>query len=222
MNSKERVNATFEHFNPDRTPIFYLGFTPQWSKRVIGRYPRNMGDYIEVLNRFNGDICIAGPDLFYPMDPFMKGRKRDEWGRILEVCGYYCEFVEYPIKKYSDLSTYHLPEVNKDGRMEDIEFAKKEVGDHFPILSIMSGPFEASWGLRGLENFLIDLVSAPAFVEEVLELTVSFNIEIGYQMIEAGADIRYIQQLLRHKSFRTTQIYIRIANRDIKRLADLL
>jgi len=41
-------------------------------------------------------------------------------------------------------------------------------------------------------------------------------------LLEGGADIRYIQQLLGHKSLRTTQIYTHVANRDIKKLANLL
>ncbi len=41
-------------------------------------------------------------------------------------------------------------------------------------------------------------------------------------LLEAGADIRYIQKLLGHKNLRTTQIYTHIANKDIKKLADLL
>lgn len=41
-------------------------------------------------------------------------------------------------------------------------------------------------------------------------------------LLEAGCDIRYIQQLLGHKNLQTTQIYTHVANKDINRLANLL
>jgi len=41
-------------------------------------------------------------------------------------------------------------------------------------------------------------------------------------LLEAGADIRYIQQLLEHKSLRTTQIYTHVVSKNIKKLANLL
>ncbi|MBI2145661.1 tyrosine-type recombinase/integrase, partial [Candidatus Woesearchaeota archaeon] len=41
-------------------------------------------------------------------------------------------------------------------------------------------------------------------------------------LLEGGADIRYIQQLLGHKDLKTTQIYTHVANKDIKKLANLI
>ncbi|MCX8190223.1 MAG: tyrosine-type recombinase/integrase [Candidatus Diapherotrites archaeon] len=41
-------------------------------------------------------------------------------------------------------------------------------------------------------------------------------------LLESGADIRYIQHLLGHKDLKTTQIYTHVANKDIKKLANLL
>lgn len=41
-------------------------------------------------------------------------------------------------------------------------------------------------------------------------------------LLEAGADIRHIQKLLGHSNLQATQIYTHVANKDIKKLANLL
>jgi len=41
-------------------------------------------------------------------------------------------------------------------------------------------------------------------------------------LLEGGADIRQIQDLLGHKSVRTTMIYTHVSNKDLNRLACLL
>lgn len=41
-------------------------------------------------------------------------------------------------------------------------------------------------------------------------------------LLEKGVDIRYIQKLLGHSNLKTTQIYTHVANKDIKKFANLL
>ena len=41
-------------------------------------------------------------------------------------------------------------------------------------------------------------------------------------LLEAGADIRHIQKLLGHSNLQATQIYTHVANKDIKKLSNLL
>lgn len=41
-------------------------------------------------------------------------------------------------------------------------------------------------------------------------------------LLEGGADIRHIQKLLGHSNLQTTQIYTHVANKDIKKLANLI
>ena len=41
-------------------------------------------------------------------------------------------------------------------------------------------------------------------------------------LLEGGTDLRYIKELLRHKSSKTTEIYTHVNNKDIRRIKSQL
>ncbi len=188
MKSRDRVFEALEHNEPDCVPTFFLGFTPQWVEKVIRRRPRDfLNDFLPMYERFDSDLVVAGPDVFYPYDVYATEDRVDEWGRTLRVCGLYSEFVDFPIKRPEDIEDYEPP--NPHGRTHEVAEAKKRVGDEKAIMSVVNGPFEPAWQLRGLKTFLKDIYLNPALDERCLETVTSFEIEVAKDLIDAGADI---------------------------------
>lgn len=190
MNSRERVLTALSHEEPDRVPIFFLGFTPQWIERLIGRRPKDfIKDYLPIFYHFDSDIVVVSPNVFYPFDVYRTGEWIDEWGRKLRVVGYYCEFVEFPIKMPEDIEYYVPPDPDKPGRFDEVIRVKKMVDEEKAIMSIVNGPFEMAYLLRGLETFLKDLHINPKLAEKCLDIATEFEIQIGIRLIELGIDV---------------------------------
>jgi uroporphyrinogen decarboxylase len=49
--------------------------------------------------------------------------------------------------------------------------------------------FEGAWYLRGLENWLIDLIENSDFANDILDKLTDFYIKAGKRLIEIGVDI---------------------------------
>ena len=48
----------------------------------------------------------------------------------------------------------------------------------------------------------------------------NFRHAVGYHLLRAGCDIRYIQSILGHKKLSSTQIYTRVDKEDLRRIID--
>ena len=206
MNSINRVNLALRHEIPDRIPldlggnqtgihkiayknlINFLGFKDEI--KIIDANQQLAQPSEEVLNYFNIDtrhvIQITELSL-KKVNPGFIGYK-DIWGITR---GYrtnskenimYLEIIKNPLAnfKLKDLSYYDWPDpLNKDLITFTNNKARelKQKTDFAVVSRSINGIFEQCWKMRGMENFLIDLISNKPFAERLLDIITDYVLE---------------------------------------------
>ena len=85
---------------------------------------------------------------------------------------------------------------------------------------VFSSNLRKKYNKRTVQNIVKDAARKAGIRKKIT--THSLRHSFATHLLESGADIRHIQQLLGHKDLKTTQIYTHVANKDIKNLANLL
>ena len=189
MTSRERVFAALQHRQPDRVPLV------EWviDERVLDamRPGSSYADFVEWIGLDN-----AGPNRsswrrdnvdFVDRE---KGLFRDHWGVIRALGAESSPYpIEGPIKRPEDLKTYVPPDPEADGVLGDIpEVVARFKGDR-AITAICRDAFFNPAHLRGVEDFLADLIERPKFVHELIEMTLSYDLRVTERLVKAGVDV---------------------------------
>ena len=123
-----------------------------------------------------------------------------------------------------DRETIHLKTAKGD--KERVVFLHKRLIETMGILGIKeSGPIfisqrDEKYNKRTIQQIIKYVSRKTGIKKNVTPHTLRHS--FATHLLESGADIRYIQQLLGHKDLKTTQIYTHVANKDYKKLANLL
>jgi len=113
------------------------------------------------------------------------------------------------------------------GDRDRIVFLHPGLVDHLSVLgrrpegnvlisSMSGGPYTS----RGVQVIVSDIARRADLGKKVTPHVLRHS--FATHLLEAGADVRYIQRLLGHRNIKTTMIYTHIADRELTRLADLL
>jgi MtaA/CmuA family methyltransferase len=98
----------------------------------------------------------------------------------------------YPLEDTKDLSRLLPPNPYQSVRMLDrlnaIRAFKDQCGGRYSILGWIEGPAAEAADIRGVANFMIDLVEDKPFAENLMERCVDVGIEFARAQIEAGAE----------------------------------
>ncbi len=194
MTPKERVAAALAHEEPDRVPLD-LWLTPEVERALLSL----MGevDPFEMRVRLGHDCLMAIVGIvasFYLSD---EPRYVDPWGitwarmPLPGGTGSYTEIVDHPLAgDDAKLASWRPPDPDEPGQYRKVaDLARRFGRTHAIVGGVLSAAFEGPWYLRGMEQFLSDMLINKDYAHRLIDLVADFHLKAGLRLIELGCDI---------------------------------
>ena len=217
---KERILNAFQHIESDRVPID-LGSTGNTSITVeayenVKRFlkidlptktmSKNLSTaFVDdvVLERFGVDtrgVFLSGNDEWCDIK-LAPDKYIDEWGVTYYKPPYspFYDAVENPLAgdiSSNTIKKYPWPDPHKKGRVRNVRERTRylrENTDYAVVLHIMGGFITQSQYLRGLEQWLEDLIAEPELLGELIDRTLQYQIDLAMAALaECSFDVDVI------------------------------
>ena len=190
MNGYERYQAVLEGRQPDFLPR--LPILMAYAAHFIGsNYGAFASDY-RVLTEANVRCAeYFGFDQVSAIsDPY---RETQGFGAEIEyLTASVPRCVKPPLEDDRDFTRWPAPDPVRSERMLDriraVEEYKKRVWHQYSILGWIEGPAAEAADLRGVTNFLMDLLEDPDYAGRLMDRCVEVGIAFAAAQIQAGAD----------------------------------
>ena len=205
---KARAIKAIHLEEPDQVPI-YITITPQVAEKLsreIGIHCYSHADsrsenrisFTELLLKLGNDIVGIGAcsPKNNPTREIECGILINEWKMKYRKVGYYSEKIEYPLskaEKISDIDNYEFPDPYAEGRYDLAKEVAEKYGHQYALCADLECTiFETSWGLIGMEKFLVDLLMRKDYVFALMDRVMEYHIKVGKELIKIGADMIWL------------------------------
>lgn len=189
MNSFERYHAVL-----NGKPIDYLPRTPiimQYAAEHIGAdYATFASDY-KVLVEANRKCSVdfGFDQLSCISDPY---RETSGFGSEITYLKDGPPRSNHPLENLKNLGILQNPDPMKSKRMLDrimaVRAFKKDYFEIYSILGWIEGPAAEAANLRGIINFLMDLIEDREFIIDLMDLCTEVAIDFAIAQVKSGAD----------------------------------
>jgi len=174
MTRRERVKAAIRHEQTDIVP-YNVSFTKQEYDKVADHlgdrdFISGIGNHIKSVY-YDGNLSEIGKGTGYWKDDFGVLWNRNGVDKDIGVIEGYV--IEEPGSR-----GYVFPEIDEAGIRAEYAAMCESDDDMYRFGSIGFSLFERAWTLRGMENFLSDLVLYPGKAQELLEDITEYNLKI--------------------------------------------
>ncbi len=189
MNSYERVVAALEHRQPDRVPYVESVIDHHLMQALLpGRDYFQFNEWLEMDSVSQNRSSWSRDNVEYVDKE--RGLFRDKWG-VIRAFGPESTPapVEGPIKRPEDLKTYTPPDPEAPDVLGNIpEIVAKYKGKKV-ITALGRDAFFNPAFLRGMAQFLMDMIENPELVHQLIELTLAHDIRAMQRIVQAGVDV---------------------------------
>lgn len=190
MNSYERYMAVINHAPCDvipRLPIL-MSFAANHIGATYGEFASDYRVLVEANRRCVEDFGFDQVSVI--SDPY---RETTGFGGKVEfVSDGVPRLIKVPLENNKDLGELAKPDPYTSFRMKDRLEAVKALASmyqgQYSILGWVEGPAAEAADLRGVMNFLFDVMDDPEFCHELMERCVDVAVEFALAQLKAGAD----------------------------------
>ena len=185
MNSYERVFTALNLGIPDRVPIFEGAIAPKVIEAIIPG-----GSVEDFTEKYDLDVVYYREAYRYEPVDIQRNYFRDEWGIVMMLGDDAMPSpVENPIRREEDLRRFSPPDPRAPHRLAKLVSAVRRFKGVKPVALGMSDTFAIPWKLRGMSDFLMDLIAEPKFAKKIIDMVVEYNCELVRAAAQIGVDI---------------------------------
>ncbi len=171
MNPRDRVWHSIRHQQADRVP-YHLSYTVPARRKLEAYY--GTSDLDRALDNHLVKYKPRRPDAWQEVRP---DYWRDEfgvvWNRTVDKD---IGVVEEYLLQERTLEGYAFPDPHDPLRYQGLPAFIEQNSTRFRVINIGFSLFERAWSLRGMVNLMIDMLEAPAWVDELLDAIVAFDL----------------------------------------------
>jgi len=212
LTSRQRVMRAYNHEEPDRVPVCLGGTAQKFCKSVYMAAKEHLGiddDYTldqsldelgnvihyhpAVLEFFGSDFRHIQINRLEPESPDEEGVMRHELGFGLKTDSAtgITNMVGHPWKGLSaeDIRAWEMPDPNDPTRVVGLERQARSLREDTDYAvaaykATLLGPFDLACVMRGMDNFMMDMVLEPQTAEAILDRTHEFNCGVYSAMLD--------------------------------------
>jgi uroporphyrinogen decarboxylase len=119
------------------------------------------------------------------------GSLEDEWGVRIKYDDQerYYRYVYHPLADEAMLDRFEFPDLDEPGRFKEAQHDVEMWHDECVVMGGTGTFYRDCWFLRGMQQWMMDLILNPDFVKALTDKMLSWKLELLRRLVEVGIDV---------------------------------